>query len=67
MGGLTPSRPYSTSLTGSSHSLEQLSPGISMAMWLNQASFLAPCQCLTPAGMTTTVPGVRLCAFLPAS
>ena len=59
--------PYSSSLTGSSHSLEQPSPGISMAMWLNHVSFLAPCQCLTPAGMTMTVPGVRLCASLPSS
>ena len=36
-------------------------------MWLNQLSALAPCQCLTLAGMVITVPGVRLTAGLPSS
>ena len=35
--------------------------------WLNQLSALAPCQCLTLAGMVITVPGVRLTAGLPSS
>ncbi len=51
---------YSSSPTGSSHSLEVSVPGASKAMWLNQLSALAPCQCFTPAGITTTVPGTRL-------
>ena len=36
-------------------------------MWLNQLSRAAPCQCLTPAGITTTVPGVSSCGSLPHS
>lgn len=36
-------------------------------MWLNQLSRLAPCQCLTSAGMTMTLPGSRLTASLPSS
>ena len=43
--------PYSASVTGSHHSFEVFSPGASKAMWLNQESFFAPCQCFTPAGM----------------
>ena len=58
---------YSSSVTGSHHSLLQSSPGTSTAMWLNQLSALAPCQCLTLAGMVITVPGVRLTAGLPSS
>lgn len=54
-------------LAGSHHSLLQSSPGTSTAMWLNQLSALAPCQCLTLAGMVITVPGVRLTAGLPSS
>lgn len=49
--------PYSSSPTGSSHSLLVFSPGTSTARWENQLSFAAPCQCLTPAGMCTTSPG----------
>ena len=58
---------YSSSVTGSHHSLLQSLPGTSTAMWLNQLSALAPCQCLTLAGMVITVPGVRLTAGLPSS
>ena len=65
--GAAQSASYSASLTGSHHSLEQASPGISTAMWLNQLSRLAPCQCLTSAGMTMTLPGSRLTASLPSS
>ena len=43
------------------------SPGHSMAMWLNQLSFFAPCQCLTLAGIITTLPSCRLTAALPSS
>ena len=43
----------------SHHSLEQASPGISTAMWLNQLSRLAPCQCLTSAGMTDDSAGLQ--------
>ena len=58
---------YSSSVTGSHHSLLQSLLGTSTAMWLNQLSALAPCQCLTLAGMVITVPGVRLTAGLPSS
>ncbi len=43
---------------GSHHSLEVSSLGTSTAMWLNQESFVAPCQCFTLAGITTTSPGL---------
>ena len=42
---------YSSSVTGSSHSLEVFSPAISKARWANQLSAAAPCQCFTLAGM----------------
>ena len=42
-----------------SYTLEVSSPGTSMAIWLNQLSRLAPCQCFTLAGMVITTPGVR--------
>ena len=58
---------YSASLTGLHHSLRHSSPVTSTAIWLNQLSAFAPCQCLTFAGMVTTSPGVRLCAGLPSS
>lgn len=58
---------YSSSVTGSHHSLDVSSPGTSTARWENQLSFFAPCQCLTLAGITTTSPGFRLCAALPSS
>ena len=45
------SESYSSSVTGSSHSLEAFSPGISKARWANQLSAAAPCQCFTLAGM----------------
>ena len=48
---------YSSSVTGLHHSLLHSSPGHSTAMWLNQLSFFAPCQCSTFAGITITVPG----------
>ena len=59
--------PYSSSDTGSSHSLEVSSPGTSTARWANQESGAAPCQCLTPAGIFTTSPGCSSCASLPHS
>ena len=58
---------YSASVTGSHHSLLQSSPGTSTAMWLNQLSALAPCQCLTLAGIMMTLPSCRLTAGLPSS
>lgn len=58
---------YCSSVTGSHHSLLHSSPGTSMAIWLNQLSALAPCQCLTSGGMVITVPGVKLTADLPSS
>ena len=75
LGESTPMRPfqvyfslsYSSSLTGSSHSLLWFSPGASMAKWANQLSAEAPCQCFTLAGMLTTSPGWSLRAGLPHS
>lgn len=58
---------YSSSVTGSSHSLEVPSPGISKARWANQLSLAAPCQCFTPAGIWMTVPGNISYAGLPSS
>ena len=67
----SPPRPssfaYASSETGSHHSFRQSSPGTSTAMWLNQLSFFAPCQCLTLAGIMTTLPGCRLTVGLPSS
>ena len=56
---------YASSLTGSHHSFLHSVPGTSTAMWLNQLSRFAPCQCLTLAGIVMTVPGWRLTAGLP--
>ena len=42
---------YSSSETGSSHSLEVSSPSNSNAKCENQESGAAPCQCFTPAGI----------------
>lgn len=58
---------YMLSSTGSSHSLRVSSPGTSTAIWENQLSAFAPCQCLTPAGIGMTVPGSRLTGALPSS
>lgn len=58
---------YSTSLTGSNHSLEVFSPSISTARCANQLSAAAPCQCLTFAGMLITVPGRIITAGFPSS
>ena len=58
---------YASSDTGSHHSFRQPSPGTSTAMWLNQLSFFAPCQCFTFAGIMTTLPSCRLTASLPSS
>ena len=63
--GLHSSASYCASATGSSHSLRVLTPGTSTARWLNQLSFAAPCQCLTPAGMLTASPGVSSRAGSP--
>lgn len=46
---------------------EVFSPGTSSEIWLNHESFLAPCQCFVLAGITMTLPGSRLTAFLPSS
>ena len=48
---------YSSSLTGSSHSLELFSPGTSIARCENHSSGAAPCQCLTPVGILMQSPG----------
>ena len=58
---------YSSSVTGSSHSLKALSPGTSKARWANQQSAAAPCQCLTFAGIWITVPGRIYTAGFPSS
>ena len=58
---------YSASVTGSHHSLLVSVPGISNARCENQLCCLAPCQCLTPAGISTMSPGARLCGTLPSS
>ena len=58
---------YASSLTGSHHSFLHSVPGTSTAMWLNQLSHFAPCQCLTLAGIVMTVPGWRLTAGCPSS
>ena len=58
---------YSSSVTGSSHSFEVSSPGISNARCANQLSAAAPCQCFTPAGIWMTVPGSISTAGLPSS
>lgn len=58
---------YSSSDTGSHHAFLQCSPGTSTAIWLNQLSFFAPCQCLTLAEIITTLPSCRLTAALPSS
>lgn len=58
---------YSSSVTGSSHSLEVSSPGTSKARWANQPSEAAPCQCFTFAGIWITVPGRISTAGLPSS
>ena len=57
----------SSSDTCSHHSLLVSSPGTSIAMWENHESFLAPCQCLTLAGMTITFPGTSSTASFPSS
>src|SRR5699024_2743884 len=61
------SRPYTSSVTGSSHSLLTPSPGVTNARWLNQASAFAPCQCFVPAGTRTTVPGSMLIGSSPSA
>ena len=47
---------YSVSKTGSHHSFLVFSPGTSTAIWLNQLSFAAPCQCFTSLGIVMTSP-----------
>lgn len=58
---------YSSSVTGSHHSLEHSVPGTSTARWENQLSGAAPCQCLTSAGMLMQSPGFSSTAGLPSS
>src|SRR5699024_9273184 len=62
-----PRRAYSSSETGSHHSLRVSSPGTSRATWENQLSLAAPCQCLTSGGMTTVSPGASGWTGLPHS
>ena len=54
---------YSSSVTGSHHSFRQPSPGTSTAIWLNQLSFFAPCQCFTSAGIITTLHGAIVVVY----
>ena len=58
---------YSSSLTGSSHSVELFSPGTSIARCENHSSGAAPCQCLTPVGILMQSPGFISTASLPSS
>ena len=58
---------YCSSLTFSSHSLEQFTPGASIEKCENQLSEAAPCQCLIPVGMFTQSPGYISTASLPHS
>lgn len=58
---------YASSETGSSHSLEAFSAGISTARWANHLSGAAPCQCFMPGAMCTTSPGCSSRAFFPHS
>lgn len=58
---------YSSSDTGSHHSLLASSPGTSTAMCENHESAFAPCQCFTFAEIVITVPGSRLTASFPSS
>lgn len=58
--GCVSSCAYSSSVTGFSHSLLTSLPGGMKAMWENQESAFAPCQCLVPAGTRMVVPGVML-------
>jgi len=58
---------YISSVTGSHHSLDVSVPGTSTAIWLNHESFLAPCQCLTLAGIVITTPGSKLTGSFPSS
>ena len=58
---------YSSSVTGSSHSVEAFSPGTPRERWLNHEFFRAPCQCFTPGCMFTTSPGLRARAGFPSS
>src|SRR5699024_10893259 len=61
------SRSYSSSETGSSHSLSMSSPGVMKARWENHASPFAPCQCFVPAGTRITVPGTMLTGSSPSA
>ena len=58
---------YSSSLTGSSHSLELFSPGTSIARCEDHSSGTAPCQCLTSVGILMQSPGFISTASLPSS
>lgn len=58
---------YSSSETGSSHSLLVFVPGTSIARCENHESGAAPCQCLTPVGTFTVLPGVSSTGSWPHS
>lgn len=58
---------YSFSDTASHHSLEQSTPGTSIARWENHSSGAAPCQCFTSTGMLIQSPGFISTASLPSS
>ena len=58
---------YSSSLTGSSHSVELFSPGTSIARCETHSSGAAPCQCLTPVAILMQSLGFISTASLPSS
>lgn len=47
---------YCASSTSSSHSVDTPSAGTSTAIWENQPSFAAPCQCFVPGGIFSASP-----------
>lgn len=58
---------YTSSVTGSSHSLLTLSPGVMKARWLSHESLSAPCQCFVLAQTRTAVPGTILEGSSPSA
>lgn len=58
---------YCSSVTGSSHTFSDSSPGTANAKCANHESLAAPCQCLTLAGIWITVPGRISTAGFPSS
>src|SRR5699024_9544366 len=58
---------YTSSATGSNHSLLTSWPGITNARWENNESACSPCQCFVPAGTRMTVPGSILTGSSPSA